>query len=129
MAPSPQLSQWVRKGYPDKITDTADEAVMGGSIKIDSLQHVITLRRDLHAAWDHYEFGVDPTVSCINLLCILNLDSRQNSYRITAFTNGNADVNGLYLQLDHIQDPTLRPLDNLFRDHFMQGIFKPQDLG
>jgi hypothetical protein len=26
--------------------------------------------------------------------------------------------------LDHIQDPTLRPLDDLFTDHFMQGIFK-----
>ena len=43
------------------MTDTADEAVMGGSIKIDSLQNVITLRRDLHATWDNYEFGVDPT--------------------------------------------------------------------
>lgn len=101
-------AEWIRKGYPDKITDTADEAVVGGSKKIDSVQNVITLRSDLHDAWDNYEFGVDPT----------------NNYRITAFTNGNADINGLYLQLDHIQDPTLRPLDDLFTDHFMQGIFK-----
>lgn len=50
--------------------------------------------------------------------------SAQNNYRITAFTNGNADVNGHNLQLDHIQDPTLRPLDELFTDHFMQGLFK-----
>jgi len=50
--------------------------------------------------------------------------STQNNYRITAFTNGNADINGLSLQLDHIQDPTLRPLDVLFTDHFMQGLFK-----
>jgi len=50
--------------------------------------------------------------------------SAQNSYRITAFTNGNVDINGLSLQLDHIQDPTLRPLDELFTDHFMQGLFK-----
>lgn len=48
----------------------------------------------------------------------------QNNYRITAFTNGNVDINGLSLQLDHIQDPTLRPLDELFTDHFMQGLFK-----
>ncbi|KAF8274407.1 hypothetical protein EI94DRAFT_1653123 [Lactarius quietus] len=86
----------------------ADEADVGGSIKIDSVQNVITLRSDLHDAWDNYEFGVDPA----------------NNYRITAFANGNADVNGLYLHLDHIQDPTLRPLDELFTDHFMQGLFK-----
>jgi hypothetical protein len=48
----------------------------------------------------------------------------QNNYHITAFTNGNADINGLHLQLDHIQDPTLYPLNMLFTDHFMQGIFK-----
>ena len=50
--------------------------------------------------------------------------STQNNYRITAFTNGNADINGLNLQLGHSQDPTLRPLDELFTDHFMQGLFK-----
>ncbi len=50
--------------------------------------------------------------------------SVQNNYHITAFTNGNVDINGLSLRLDHIQDPTLRPLDELFTDHFMQGLFK-----
>ncbi|KAF8801649.1 hypothetical protein BYT27DRAFT_7114300 [Phlegmacium glaucopus] len=101
-------AEWIRKGYPSKITDTADEACMGGPMKIDSVQNVITLRSDLHDAWDNYEFGVNPN----------------NNYRITAFTNGNADINGLHLQLDHIQDPTLRPIDELFTDHFMQGLFK-----
>ena len=48
----------------------------------------------------------------------------QNNYHITAFTNGNADINGLHLQLDHIQDPTLCPLDVLLTDHFMECIFK-----
>lgn len=81
---------------------------MGGPLKIDSVQNVITLRSDLHDAWDNYEFGVDPN----------------KNYRISAFTNGNADINGRYLRLDHIQDPTLRPLDELFTDHFMQGLFK-----
>ena len=38
---------------------------MGGPIKIDTLQNVITLRSDLHDAWDNYEFGVDPNVSTI----------------------------------------------------------------
>jgi hypothetical protein len=55
--------QWVRKGYPSKISDTADQVFMGGAIKIDSVQNVITLRSDLHDAWDNYEFGVDPNVS------------------------------------------------------------------
>jgi len=81
---------------------------MGGPVKIESVQNVITLRSDLHDAWDNYEFGVDPN----------------NNYRITAFTNDNADINGRYLELNHIQDPTLRPLDELFTDHFMQGLFK-----
>lgn len=50
--------------------------------------------------------------------------STQNNYCITSFINGNADFHGLHLQLDHIQDPTLRPLDELFNDHFMQGLYK-----
>jgi hypothetical protein len=33
-------------------------------------------------------------------------------------------VHGLTLQLDHIVDPRLRPLDELFRDHFFQGVLK-----
>jgi hypothetical protein len=36
---------------------------MGGPTKIDSVQNVITIRSDLHDAWDNYEFGVDPNVS------------------------------------------------------------------
>lgn len=92
------------------------------------MQNVITMRSDLHDAWNNYEFGVDPNV-CPLLRCTLLLrlqDSlfAQNNYRITAFTNGNVDINGLSLQLDHIQDPTLRPLDELFTDHFMQGLLK-----
>lgn len=98
----------IRKGYQNKITDTADVSTIGGPTKIDSVQNVITLRSDLHDAWVNYEFGVDP----------------DNNYRITAFTNGNADINGKYLRLDHIQDPTLRPLDELFIDHFKQGLLK-----
>ena len=39
---------------------------MGGSIKIDSVQNVITLRSDLHDAWDNYEYGIDPTVSFVS---------------------------------------------------------------
>ena len=99
---------------------------MGGTIKIDSVQNVITMRSDLHDAWDNYEFGVDPSVcSILGYTLLLRTHSlAQNNYRITAFTNGNVDINGLSLQLDHIQDPTLRPLDELFTDHFMQGLFK-----
>ena len=53
----------MRKGYPSKIRDTADEAWVGGPTKIDSVQNVITLRSDLHDAWVNYDFGVDPNVS------------------------------------------------------------------
>ena len=48
----------------------------------------------------------------------------QKNYRITAFINGNAEMNGEQLQLDHIYDDTIRPLSVLLRDHFMQGILK-----
>jgi hypothetical protein len=48
----------------------------------------------------------------------------QNNYRITSLQNGNGDFNGLHLQLDHIHDPTVRPLDVLFNEHFMQCILK-----
>jgi hypothetical protein len=97
---------------------------MGGRIKIDSVQNVITMRSDIHDAWDNYEFGVDSNVCCRIHIAPQDSLSAQNNYRITGFTNGNVDINGLSLQLDHIQDPTLRPLDELFTDHFMQGLFK-----
>ncbi|KAF8883083.1 hypothetical protein CPB84DRAFT_1790392 [Gymnopilus junonius] len=100
--------EWIRKGYPSKITDDEDISCMGGPTKIDSVQNIITMRSDLHDAWDNYEFGVDPN----------------NNYRITAFTNGNEDINGCHLQLDHIEDPKHFPLDDLFTDHFVQGLFK-----
>jgi hypothetical protein len=61
----PTSLQWIRKGHPSKITDTADEASVGGRTKIDSVQNVITMRSDLHDAWDNYEFGVDPNVGSI----------------------------------------------------------------
>ena len=96
---------------------------MGGPTKIDSVQNVITLRSDLHNAWNNYEFGVNPNVSFVQGYSP-GLTLSQNNYRITAFTNGNADINGKYLRLDHIKDPTLRPLDELFIDHFMQGLLK-----
>ncbi|KAH9998412.1 hypothetical protein BJV77DRAFT_1064918 [Russula vinacea] len=100
--------EWTHKGYPSKITEQGDNTDMGGSTKIDSLQNLITLRYDIHCVWDNYEFGVDPS----------------NNYRITSFAKGNPDFNGLYLKLDHIHDPTLRPLDELFADHFMQCVSK-----
>ena len=59
------LSQWKSKGYPSKITDRANDAAVGGPLKIDSIQNVITLRGDLSNAWVNYEFGVDPKVGSI----------------------------------------------------------------
>ena len=47
---------------------------MGGPLKIDSVQNVITLRSDLHDAWDNYEFGVDPNVSTLYDTCFILRD-------------------------------------------------------
>jgi HNH endonuclease len=61
----------MNKGYPNRITDTADEVVMGGPTKIDSVQNLITLRSDLHDAWENYEYGVDPNVSPIQVAYVI----------------------------------------------------------
>jgi hypothetical protein len=57
-------------GYPSRITDTADEAVMG-PMKINSIQNLITLRGDLYDAWENYEYGVDPNVSAVQVACFI----------------------------------------------------------
>ncbi|KAH7882141.1 hypothetical protein F5I97DRAFT_1832721 [Phlebopus sp. FC_14] len=87
---------WVRKGYPSKITDRVDEALMGGPIKIDSVQNIFTLQI----------YVMHGTIMSLALIQV------------------NANINGLHLQLDHIRDPTLRPLDELSTDHFTQGLLK-----
>lgn len=69
---------------------------------------MILIRTDLRDAWDNYEFAVDS----------------DDNYNITAFINGLRDVHSLTIQLDHIIDKRLRPLDELFRDHFLQGVLK-----
>jgi len=54
-----------------------------------------------------------------------------DNYRITAFVNGLDDVHGLVLQIDHIADPTIRPLDELSATTFtsvlkhMKGAGEP----
>ncbi|OBZ78160.1 hypothetical protein A0H81_01947 [Grifola frondosa] len=106
--PRAHYVEWNRKGYPALITDAALEAQIGGPSKIGSVQNAVLLRSDLHWAWDEYEFGVDP----------------DDGYRVTAFVGGLGDVNGRMLKLDHITDATLRPPDELFRDHFLQGLLR-----
>lgn len=106
--PRAHVDEWLRKQYHHLITDPAPASVVGGHSKIDSVQNVFMLRSDVHDSWDNYEFGVNP----------------DDNYRITAFINGLDDVHGLVLHLDHIADLTIRPLDELFRDHFLQGVLK-----
>ncbi|KAF8652277.1 hypothetical protein AX14_008425, partial [Amanita brunnescens Koide BX004] len=45
-------------------------------------------------------------------------------YVVVPFIGGYGDVAGKTLKLDHITDPNLRPLDELFRDHFLQCVLK-----
>ena len=59
--------QWVNKGYPNLITDSAPLVDLGGSTKIDSIQNAIFLRGDLHNAWDSYMFAVHPDVCIFHL--------------------------------------------------------------
>ena len=65
------------------ITYTADEASTGGRIKINSVQNVITMRRDLHDAWDNYEFGVDPNVcSILEYILLLSTHTRRRTITV-----------------------------------------------
>jgi hypothetical protein len=43
---------------------------------------------------------------------------------VVPFIGGYDDVAGKTLKLDHITDPNKRPLDELFRDHFLQCVLK-----
>lgn len=102
---------------------------MGGSLKIDSIQNVILLRRDLPIAWNSYNFGANPDVRNLLILFLSvcrfsNQRFLQRNYIIVPFIDGYADIAGKTLGLDHIQNPNLRLLDDLLRDHFLQGIFK-----
>ncbi|KAF8551880.1 hypothetical protein OG21DRAFT_217138 [Imleria badia] len=99
---------WVNKGYPSRITDPATLPELGGPTKIDSIQNVILLRSDLHDAWDNYKSAVHP----------------DRGHVVIPFVPGYDDIAGKVLKLDHIADRNLRPLDDLFRDHFRQGVLK-----
>src|ERR1700733_2507166 len=118
--------QWIRRGYSSRIADPAPLAELGGSTKIDSIQNVILLRGDLHAAWHNYKVAVNPDV------CICHLSKSTSShhectqlkYAVIPFVPGYNDIAGNILKLDHIADPNLRPLDELLRDHFFQCVLK-----
>lgn len=43
---------------------------------------------------------------------------------VIPFVPGYDDIAGKVLKLNHIADHNLRPLDDLFRDHFLQGVLK-----
>ncbi|KAF8642878.1 hypothetical protein AX16_009384 [Volvariella volvacea WC 439] len=100
--------EWNKRGYPYLVNDPAPLKEVGGATKIDSIQNVITLRSDLHRGWDNYEFGVDP----------------DDGYKVVPFIAGYDSIAGNTLNLYHIQDQRLRPLDALLRDHFMQGVLR-----
>ncbi|KAH0578276.1 hypothetical protein H2248_003900 [Termitomyces sp. 'cryptogamus'] len=48
----------------------------------------------------------------------------QRGYVIVPFVGGYDNVSRKTLKLDHIKDPSIRPLDELFRDHFLQSVLK-----
>jgi hypothetical protein len=118
--------QWACKGYPSRITDPASLPELGGPTKIDSIQNAILLRSDLHDAWDNYKFAVDPDVCIFSSIFTISSHHsfRQRGHVVIPFVPGYDDIAGKVLKLDHITDHNLRPLDELFRDHFLQGVLK-----
>jgi len=69
---------------------------------------VLLLRSDLHDAWDNYKLAVNP----------------DRGHVVIPFVGGYEDIAGKILKLDHIVDPNHRPLDQLFRDHFLQCVLR-----
>jgi len=60
---------------------------------------------------------------------LLDLNSfAQAGYLVIPFVPGYDDIAGKILKLDHIIDQNLCPLDNLLRDHFLQGVLKNMGL-
>ncbi|KAF8531012.1 hypothetical protein JB92DRAFT_3139171 [Gautieria morchelliformis] len=106
--PRAHVLEWNNKGYPSRITDPAPISDIGGPSKIDSIQNIILLRSDLHNAWDNYDFAVNPDAD----------------YVVIPFIAGYDDIAGKTLKLDHINDCNICPLDELLKDHFLQGVLK-----
>jgi hypothetical protein len=108
---------------------------LDGGTKIDALQNTITLRADLHKNWEAYEIGINPYVRpvCPTLFVwsmrdrdehsLLLFSRPKDGYRVTAFIAiGDESIDGRQLRLDHIDAADRRPLDDLLRDHFLQGM-------
>ena len=88
---------------------------------------MILLRGDLHDAWDNYDFAVNPDVCIFHYLsnCISSHhEFPQPGFAVIPFVPDFDDIAGNVLKLDHIADPDLCPFDDLFRDHFLQGVLK-----
>ncbi|CDO70607.1 hypothetical protein BN946_scf184748.g4 [Trametes cinnabarina] len=59
-------------------------------------------------------------------LFVQNIDifSHQDGYRITAFVAGHSAIAGRILPLNNIAGHSTRTLDQLLRDHLLQGLLK-----
>ena len=76
---------------------------------------MILLRGDLHNAWDHYNLAVNPDVWFFHLFPVSVLTSWYSSGMPSCPS---------YAVMHFIAGPDLRPLDDLFCDHFLQGVLK-----
>jgi hypothetical protein len=61
-----------------------------------------------------------PSIHCISSHHFF----RQRGHVVIPFVPGFDAIAGKVLKLDHITDSNLRPLDELFRDHFLQCVWK-----
>jgi hypothetical protein len=48
----------------------------------------------------------------------------QRGHVVIPFVGGYQDIAGKVLKLDHIANPNHRPLDDIFRDHFLQCVLR-----
>jgi hypothetical protein len=64
------------------------------------------------------------SIRSLSLSYVGSHQSKQAGYVVIPFIDGYKDIAGKFLKLDHIADPNFRPLDELLRDHFLQGVLK-----
>jgi len=102
--PRSQDLLWERKHLGQHITDRYPGVEQ---FKPDSVQNVILLRTDIHQEFKSHHFGIDV----------------DNNYKVVAFIRGLERIAQKRLDLDHVDDVTIRPQDDILKDHFDHCLF------
>ncbi|PWN90779.1 hypothetical protein FA10DRAFT_267217 [Acaromyces ingoldii] len=102
--PIAHLNIWRQSGFESLVTDTG---LRTGDAKIDSVQNGMLLRPDVHDLFDRHLISINP----------------DNGYMVTDFTKPGEFHGGRMYHAREDGDSE-RPLDELFRFHFLQAVLR-----